>query len=747
MPRLRLAGAFPAQLVLASLSGLLLFLANPPADIGPLAFVALIPLFAVLSRGGGPARGASLGLVFGFTYFALDMYWLLLFGELGWAGLAFVNACYAALFGLLASRVLGRDRPVLSAIGVASLWTAIEFIHGAWPLGGLTWGDVSYTQSGNHLLLPLASITGAWGVSFVVVLVNMLLLEALRRGRGALRSAIPFVAAAFCVTVAPAVISLPAPDGPPVDIAMLQVSVPKGVASVPHGSERQIAEDFVALHRTLAPNPPDLAVWPEDALDADPARDPALELLVTGAISEVGSTTLAGGITGPPDGRQYNQGVLFDGNAVVTERYSKVHLVPFGEYVPWRSRLDFLQLLDQIPRDLTPGKSLPTLSLDGMRFADVICFENSFPSIPRSLVGGGAQFLVVSTNNASYMSTAASRQHLIMSQFRAVENGRWIAHAAISGISAFVSPQGDVVEPTGLFQETVTRRDVLASTRRTVYTRFGDFFPIACLFIAGGVLLTRRSAKRSASTAAPLGSEPRVLVVLPTYNEAATIREVITGLLTLEGPTVDILVVDDGSPDGTADIVEDLSRTEPRIDLLRRPGKAGLASAYNEGFRRAIDGGYDLAVEMDSDMSHDPQELPGLLEAAQGLDLVIGSRYVPGGSVTNWNVLRRALSRAGNLYSRVVLGFALTDSTSGFRVYRRSLLEALLAAGIHAEGYGFQIELAFRSWKLGYAVGESPITFREREHGHSKISRRIVLEALWEVTGWGLRDRFGSGSS
>jgi len=150
---------------------------------------------------------------------------------------------------------------------------------------------------------------------------------------------------------------------------------------------------------------------------------------------------------------------------------------------------------------------------------------------------------------------------------------------------------------------------------------------------------------------------------------------------------------------------------------------------------------------MDSDMSHDPEELPGLLEAAQGLDLVIGSRYVPGGSVTNWNVLRRALSRAGNLYSRVLLSFPLTDSTSGFRVYRRSLLEALLAAGIHAEGYGFQIELAFRSWKLGYAVGESPITFREREHGHSKISRRIVLEALWEVTGWGLRDRFGSGSS
>lgn len=746
MPRLRLAGAFPAQLALASLSGVLLFLANPPAGIGPLAFLALIPLFAALSRA-GPVRGASLGLMFGFTYFALVMYWILLFGELAWAGLASVNACYAALFGLLAPGLIRRSRPLLSAVGIASLWTAIEFIHGAWPLGGLTWGDVAYTQSANHLLLPLASITGAWGVSFVVVLVNMLLLEGMRRGRGIRRAAVPFVAGALFVIAAPAAISLPAPNGPPVNIAMLQVAVPKDVASVPHGSARQIAENFAALHRTLASDPPDLAVWPEDALDADPARDPALGKLVSDSISAVGSPTLAGGITGPPDGRQYNQGVLYDGQGLATARYSKVHLVPFGEYVPWRSHLGFLQLLNQIPRDLTPGRSLPTLSLDGMRFADVICFENSFPAISRALVDEGAQFLVVSTNNASYMSTAASRQHLIMSQFRAVENGRWIAHAAISGISAFISPEGDVLQPTALFQETVTRGEVVASTRRTIYSRFGDFFPAACLLLAGGLLLTRGKPKRLAPGPAPLGPEARALVILPTYNEAATISEVITGLLTLDGPSVDLLVVDDGSPDGTADLVEELAKTEPRVGLLRRPGKAGLASAYNEGFRRAIDGGYDLAVEMDSDMSHDPRELPSLLEAAQGLDLVIGSRYIPGGSVTNWSALRRALSRAGNLYSRALLGFPLTDSTSGFRVYRRTLLEALLGAGIHAEGYGFQIELAFRAWKLGYAVGESPITFREREHGHSKISRRIVLEALWEVTGWGLRDRLGRVSS
>lgn len=742
MPRLRLAGAFPAQLGLAALSGFLLFLANPPAGIGPLAFIALVPMFFALTRS-GTSRGALLGMVFGFTYYALVMYWLLLFGELAWGGLAFVNACYAGLFGLVAPALFRAKRPFRSAVGVAALWTGVEFVHGAWPLGGLTWGDVAYTQSANHLLMPLASVTGAWGVTFVVVLVNLLLLEAVRRGRGDTRSALLPLAVACVAVVAPATIYLPAPNGAQVDVAMLQVTVPKGIATVPHGSARDIAENFAALHQTLAPDPPDLAIWPEDALDVDPARDPSLGKLVGDAIRSVGSPTLAGGITGPPDGRQYNQGIVFDGRGLAVGRYSKVHLVPFGEYVPWRSRLGFLRLLDQIPRDLTPGRSLPTLSLDGMRFADVICFENAFPSISRTMVDEGAQFLVVSTNNASYLMTAASRQHLIMSQFRAVENGRWVAQAGISGISAFISPTGDVRQQTALFEEVVTRGDIQASTRRTIYTRFGDFFPLACLLLVGGMLTRRRPGKRPVSHAAPLGAGVRVLVILPTYNEAATIREVITKLLALDAPKPDILVVDDGSPDGTADIVAEVAKTEPRVDLLRRPGKAGLASAYNEGFRSAIAGGYDLAVEMDSDMSHDPVELPNLLKAAQSLDLVIGSRYVPGGAVTNWSALRRGLSRAGNLYSRLLLGFPLTDSTSGFRVYRRSLLESLLAAGIHAEGYGFQIELAFRAWKLGYAVGERPITFREREHGHSKISRRIVLEALWEVTGWGLRERLG----
>jgi glycosyltransferase involved in cell wall biosynthesis len=231
-----------------------------------------------------------------------------------------------------------------------------------------------------------------------------------------------------------------------------------------------------------------------------------------------------------------------------------------------------------------------------------------------------------------------------------------------------------------------------------------------------------------------------VLVILPTYDERETIGRVLERLVALPHG-VDVLVVDDGSPDGTAEVVRRAADDEPRVRLLERPAKAGLASAYRLGFRRGLEEGHDLVVEMDSDLSHDPDELPRLLEAARRNDLVIGSRYVPGGSISNWSPPRVALSKAGNLYARIALGFGLHDATSGFRVFRRRLLEHLVAEPIRSEGYGFQIELAFRAWRDGYTVGEAPITFREREHGSSKISRRIVFEALGLVTIWGVRER------
>jgi dolichol-phosphate mannosyltransferase len=400
--------------------------------------------------------------------------------------------------------------------------------------------------------------------------------------------------------------------------------------------------------------------------------------------------------------------------------------------------------LRQIPYDLTPGGSIRILRLPGLPAVGTpICFENGFPSIDRQMVLDGARFLVVLTNDASYETTAASAQQLQMSRMRAVEDGRWVVHGAVSGISAVIGPRGDVVGERGLFDTGILRATIRSSTERTWYVRLGDWFPVACLFLVIGMLLFPRRRGRPARPE-PLPDAPRTLVILPTYDERDTIEWVIEQIL--EQPVaVDVLVVDDSSPDGTGELARSIAERDPRVNVRSRPAKSGLASAYVDGFRHALDRGYDLVVEMDSDLSHDPEELPSLLAAAVRHDLTIGSRYVPGGSVTDWSRTRVALSRAGNAYARLMLGVPAKDATSGYRVYRRPLLEALVARPIHSDGYGFQIELVWRADRLGFEIGETPITFREREHGVSKISRRIVIEAFWLVTVWGVKARLGIG--
>jgi dolichol-phosphate mannosyltransferase len=231
-------------------------------------------------------------------------------------------------------------------------------------------------------------------------------------------------------------------------------------------------------------------------------------------------------------------------------------------------------------------------------------------------------------------------------------------------------------------------------------------------------------------------------VILPTYEERTTIAEVIDGVRATPGD-IDVMVVDDSSPDGTAEVVRSIAAADPKVRLRERPVKSGLASAYLVAFRTALDDGYDLIVEMDADLSHDPRELASLLQAATANDLVVGSRYVPGGAVTDWSRFRVALSRGGNAYARFMLGLPIHDATSGYRVYRRELLEALVAEPVASEGYGFQVELVMRAHRLGFQVAEAPITFRDRQHGRSKISRRIVAEALWLVTRWGVALRMG----
>jgi dolichol-phosphate mannosyltransferase len=230
------------------------------------------------------------------------------------------------------------------------------------------------------------------------------------------------------------------------------------------------------------------------------------------------------------------------------------------------------------------------------------------------------------------------------------------------------------------------------------------------------------------------------LVVVPTYNERESIAEVLSRAMAASDD-IDVLVVDDSSPDGTGRFVGELERTNARIHLLQRGEKRGLGSAYIEAFQWALERGYDAVAEMDADLSHDPAALPELFAALGHADLAIGSRYVAGGRVENWSPLRRALSRSGNAYARWWLGIRIRDATSGFRAYRATLLRNEHIGDIHSEGYAFQIELAYRATLLGATVTEVPITFTERASGRSKLSRRIVLEALWRVPIWAIRHR------
>jgi len=230
--------------------------------------------------------------------------------------------------------------------------------------------------------------------------------------------------------------------------------------------------------------------------------------------------------------------------------------------------------------------------------------------------------------------------------------------------------------------------------------------------------------------------ERRALLCLPTYNERENVGPVTEAILAA-APGVDVLVIDDDSPDGTGQLADALAARDRRIHVLHRAGKEGLGKAYLAGFAWALERGYGLVLEMDADFSHDPRYLPTLLAGAAQADLVLGSRYVPGGGTENWGLARRLLSRGGSLYARLILGVPIRDLTGGFKCFRREVLEAIDLPTVQCSGYAFQIELTYRALRKGFRVVEVPIVFVDRRVGQSKMSRRIVLEAVRKV--WSIR--------
>jgi glycosyltransferase involved in cell wall biosynthesis len=243
-----------------------------------------------------------------------------------------------------------------------------------------------------------------------------------------------------------------------------------------------------------------------------------------------------------------------------------------------------------------------------------------------------------------------------------------------------------------------------------------------------------------------VGSErDRVLVCIPTYNERDNLASMLSRVRAAN-PEVDVLVIDDGSPDGTGEIADQAAQTDPKVHVMHRTEKSGLGTAYVQGFEWGLDRGYDVLVEMDADGSHQPEQLKDLLgplDPSHGdpADVVLGSRYVDGGEVKNWPRSRLLLSRGGNAYVRLVLGLPLRDATGGYRAYRSEVLRKLELTEVASTGYCFQVDLAWQAWRAGFHVVEVPITFIERTMGESKMSKSVVAEAFWRVAWWGIRSR------
>jgi dolichol-phosphate mannosyltransferase len=234
-------------------------------------------------------------------------------------------------------------------------------------------------------------------------------------------------------------------------------------------------------------------------------------------------------------------------------------------------------------------------------------------------------------------------------------------------------------------------------------------------------------------TPAMIRRVPRATVCLPTYDERENLEPMVRALGDVLGRDAVVLVIDDNSPDGTGEIADRLAAELDWVDVLHRPRKEGLGPAYLAGFLRALDAGAELVLEMDSDFSHDPADVPRLIEAAAGADLVLGSRYVPGGGTENWGLVRQAISRWGSLYAQILLGLRVRDLTGGFKCYRRAVLETIDLDAVASRGYAFQIETTYRAIRKGFRVVEVPIRFTDRVVGGSKMSRAIVLEAVWKV--------------
>jgi apolipoprotein N-acyltransferase len=457
----------------AVLAGVVTGLCYPPFGLGPVVLVALVPLLWAW-RGARPAHAALYGFVYGVVAYVIVIPWIRYFGYVAIGPLVVAMAAYVAGIGALVAAYARRG--IASPFLTGAVWVVLEALRGRFPFGGFPWADLGVALHDVPAARALASVGGTLLVSFVVVVVNGLVLDlglALRTHAG--RSAV--LAGVGIVGVIATTVVVDVTRFEPTTTGHLRVALLQGDDEQLPLAE-QVDQPLTEKHFALADRLQgdyDLIVFPESALDTDPETDPLLRSRIVDLAKRHHASVLVNARTPGDDGQSRNTNLLYSPNGTLEGTYSKQHLVPFGEYVPWRNALNWLPELRQVPYDFEPGTTRTLFHAGGHPFESVICFESAFGPLVRDATRDGAQVIVVSTNNRSYQRSANSEQHIALGQMRAAETGRAVVQASVSGISAVIDPDGTVHDQTGLFESRIVTASVPTSTGETLYVRLGDW--------------------------------------------------------------------------------------------------------------------------------------------------------------------------------------------------------------------------------------------------------------------------------
>lgn len=489
----------------AFIAGIALSLAFPEPSLSFIAWVAFVPLLIAIDRV-SLGRGYLLGFVFGLGFLSALLFWIAHVGYVAWILLAIMQAAFAGLFGIAWAAASRVPSTVVRVLAPGAAWVSVELVRGLVPFGGFTWGELAQSQHDYAWMLRPAAFTGRWGVTFVCVTCAALLVEARRRGgEGASwRATVAFPGAAVLLIVAPLV--LPANDaaGDTAHVAIVQGNVPERWTGTPREKELHIIRSHVALTRELPGDYVDLVVWPESSLAIDPRVDPFAARALVDAAEAVGVPMIVGGNEDIDADRYRVVAWLVDPDGAIEDTYVKTHLVPFGEYVPGRRFLQWLPMLSQVPRDAIADDDVKVFEAGGGAVAPVLSFEGDFGSLVRGRIDAGGRMLLVATNTSTWGRSWASAQHLAMSQVRAAENGVWVIHAALSGTSAFVAPDGSTSGVTPLWEAMTISRELSFATTPTFYARTGDWFAYLCLLAT--LVLAIAGSRRCAAPGAAASS-------------------------------------------------------------------------------------------------------------------------------------------------------------------------------------------------------------------------------------------------